>query len=63
MHLDQLCLEIAANFLEHDFEPPDGVSVKHLSSVFCNEDQVDMQCEDAMPAVTNIVCQPHRPKV
>ena len=63
IHLDQLCLEIAANFLEHDFEPLEGVSVKHLSSVFCDKDQVDMQCEDAMPAATNIVCQPHRPRV
>jgi hypothetical protein len=24
---------------------------------------VDMQCEDAMPAATNIACQLHRPRV
>jgi hypothetical protein len=24
---------------------------------------VDTQCEDAMPAATNIVCQQHRPRV
>ena len=52
--LDELRLEVSANFLEHDFEPLDSVSVKYLSSIFGDEYQVDMQCENAMPAVTNI---------
>ena len=52
--LDELRLEVSANFLEHDFEPLESVSVKYLSSIFGDEDQVDMQCENAMPAVTNI---------
>jgi len=52
--LDELRPEVSANFLEHDFEPLDSVSVKYLSSVFGDEDQVNMQCENAMPAVTNI---------
>jgi len=54
VHLDELRLEVSANFLEHDFEPLDSVSVKYLSSLFGDEDPVDMQCESAMPAVTNI---------
>src|ERR1700677_725504 len=54
VHLDELRLEVSANFLEHDFEPLDSASVKPLSSIFGDEYQVDMQCENAMPAVTNI---------
>ena len=54
VHLDELRLEVSANFLEHDFEPLDSASVKYLSSIFGDEDQVDLQCENAMPAVTNI---------
>ena len=46
--LDELRLEVSANFLEHDFEPLDSVSVKYLSSIFGDEDQVDMQGENAM---------------
>ena len=52
--LDELRLEVSANFLEHDFEPLDSASVKYLSSIFGDEYQVDMPCEHAMPAVTNI---------
>jgi hypothetical protein len=39
--LDELRLEVSANFLEHDFEPLDSVSVKYLSSIFGDEYQVD----------------------
>ena len=55
VHLDQLRLEVGTSLFKHDFEPLDGVSVKHLSAILCDEDQVDVQCEDAMPAVTYIV--------
>jgi hypothetical protein len=57
VHFDQLRLEIGANFFKQDFAPLDGVSVQYLSSILCNEDQMDMQCEDAMPAVTYIILQ------
>ena len=50
---DQLSLEVAADFLENGLEPLEGVSVKHPSSIFRDKDQVNMQCEHAMPAVTN----------
>ena len=55
--LDELRLEVSANFLEHDFEPLESVSVKYLSSIFGDEYQVDMQCEHAMPAMTNLAGQ------
>jgi hypothetical protein len=55
VHFDQLRLEIGTNLLKHDFEPLDGVPVKNLSSILCNEDQMDMQCEHTMSAVTYIV--------
>jgi hypothetical protein len=55
VHFDPLRLEVGTDFFEQDFEPLDGVFVKNLSSKLFDEDQVDMQCEDAMPAVTNIV--------
>jgi hypothetical protein len=54
VHFDESRLEVSANFLEHDFDLLDGACVRYLSSIFGDEDQVDMQCESAMPAVTNI---------
>jgi len=35
VHLDQLSLEVQADLLENGLEPLEGVSVKHLSSIFC----------------------------
>jgi len=55
VHFDQLRLEVGTSLFKHDFEPLGGASVKHLSAILCDEDQVDMQCENAMPAVTYIV--------
>ena len=55
VHFDQLRLEIGTNFFKHDFEPLESVSVQYVSSILCDEDQMDMQCEHAMPAVTNVV--------
>ncbi len=55
VHFDQLCFEVGTNLLKHDFEPLNGVTVKYFASRLCDEDQMDMQCENAMSAVTNIV--------
>lgn len=63
VHVDQSRLEVGAYFLEDNFEPLDGVSVKYVSAILCDEDQVDMQCGNAMPAATNIVEQQHRPRI
>lgn len=54
VYLNQLRLEVGANLVEDDFEPLDCVSVKYFSSVLCDEDQMNMQCENAMPAVSNV---------
>jgi hypothetical protein len=42
VHFNQLSLEVAADLLENGLEPLEGVSNKHLSSIFPGEDQVDM---------------------
>jgi len=42
VHFNQLRLEVARDLLENDLEPLEGVSVKHLSSIFRDKDQVDM---------------------
>jgi hypothetical protein len=34
VHFDQLSLGVAADLLENGFWPLEGVSVKHLSSIF-----------------------------
>jgi hypothetical protein len=62
VHFNQFGLEVQADLLENGLEPLEGVSVKHLSSIFRYEDQVDTQCESAVPAVTNIISQLHRPR-
>ena len=43
VHLDKFSLEVEANLLEYDFEPLDSITVKYLSSVLFDEDQVDME--------------------
>ena len=55
VHFDQLRVEIGTNSFKHDFEPLEGVTVKYPSSVLRDQDQMDMQCENAVSAVTNIV--------
>jgi hypothetical protein len=42
VHFDQFSLEVAADLLENGSEPLEGVSVKDLSSIFRDEDQVNM---------------------
>jgi len=54
IHLDKLRLEVGANLLEDGPKPIDSISVEHLSSIFGDKDQVDMQCEHTMSPVTNI---------
>jgi hypothetical protein len=62
VHSDPLSLEVQADLLENGLEPLEGVSAKHLSSIFCDEDQVDIEWGYAMSAVTNIILQLHRPR-
>jgi hypothetical protein len=39
---DRLRLEVQADLFENGLKPLEGVSVKHLSSIFRDEDQVSM---------------------
>ena len=39
---NQSSLEVQADLLENGLEPLEGVSVKHLSSIFCDKDQVEV---------------------
>jgi hypothetical protein len=55
VHFDQLRMEVQADLLENGLKPLEGVSVKHLSSIFRDADQVGMQCGHAMSAVTDII--------
>jgi hypothetical protein len=52
--LDELRLEVSANFLEHDFEPLDSARVKTFLLYLVTNTKWTMQCENTMPAVTNI---------
>jgi hypothetical protein len=42
VHFDQLSLEVERDLLENGLEALEGVSAKHLSSIFRDEDQVDV---------------------
>jgi hypothetical protein len=42
VHFNQVSLEVAADLLENGLEPLEGVSVKHVSSIFRDQDQVGM---------------------
>jgi hypothetical protein len=39
VHFDQLSLKVERDLLENGLEPLEGVSVKDLSPIFCEEDQ------------------------
>jgi hypothetical protein len=57
IHFDQLGLEVKAHLLEYDFESLDGVCVKHLSSILCDEDKMNVQSKDTMSTVTDTAWQ------
>jgi hypothetical protein len=42
VHFHQLRLEVAADLLENGLEPLEGVSVKHVSSISRDEDQMGL---------------------
>ena len=53
VHLNQLGFKIKADLLKHHFQALDGVSIKYLSSILGDEDQVNVEQENAMPAVSD----------
>ena len=54
VHLDQLRPEVSANFVEDNFKPLGSVSVKYLSSILCDEDQMNVQRTNTVSDVLNI---------
>lgn len=61
IHLDHLCLEIIAHAGEDCAEIGKRCLREHATPVFCHEDQMDMQRENAVPtgAIGVVIC--HRP--
>lgn len=53
VQLQQFCLEVHADLGEDGTKSLESVSVQDPVAIFCDEDQVDMKFEDAMPAVAN----------
>jgi len=53
VQLQQFCLEVHADLGEDGTMSLESVSVQDPVAIFCDEDQVDMKFEDAMPAVAN----------
>jgi hypothetical protein len=54
VQFDKFRLEVFANLVEHNFEPLDRVTVKHLSSTPGHEDQVNVEQGNAMSTMPNI---------
>ena len=62
VHLDQLRLEVAADFGEGFLENFNRLAVQHLLPVLGHEDQMDVHIKNTMSAGSNIVVFLHRPK-
>jgi len=43
VHLRKLRLEVAANLPEDDLKSLESIAIKHLFSILCDKDQMDMQ--------------------
>lgn len=61
VHLDQVCLEVGANFGEHRSQSGDGIAIKDIAAVFSHEDKMHMHLENAVPAMSNVIAIGHRP--
>ena len=51
VHLHQFCLEVDADLGEEGTKSLESVSVQYPIAILCDEDQMDMKFEYAMPAV------------
>ena len=54
VHLNKLCLEIAADLGKDGAKSVDSISVQHPMSILCDEDQVNVKLENAMSTVSNV---------
>jgi len=53
VQLQQFCLEVHADLGEEGTKSLESVSVQYPIAILCDEDQMDMKFEYAMPAVAN----------
>ena len=51
VQLQQFCLEVHADLGEEGTKSLESVSVQYPIAILCDEDQMDMKFEYAMPAV------------
>jgi len=63
VHLDKFSLKVRANPGEQYTKSVDGVSVKYSGSILCDEDQMDVHCEDAVCLPVEILTLCHRPSL
>lgn len=62
VHLHQLSLKIHTDLGEDVSQMLNSLAIKDASTVFGHEDQMDVQCENAMPAVSKVLDISHRPE-
>lgn len=55
VHLDQICIEISTDFLEHVLKCGKVVFLKDTFPVFGDKDQVNMKIKNAMAASSDFV--------
>ena len=61
IHLNQFGVEVGAYRGEYAFGVVQNGRREHAAAVFCDEDQMDVQCENAVPASTMGIVIDHRP--
>lgn len=54
VHTNKWGFQIGAELLEDDSQSFDSITIKNLSSIFGDKDQMDVQLKDAMSAVSNV---------
>jgi hypothetical protein len=63
VHLDQLGLEVGADFLKDQLKPLDRIRIKDPITILGDEDQVNMKLKYTVSSVSNVTCAEHRPSV
>lgn len=59
---DQLSFEIKAYAAKNLFQFGQYRFSENTATIFCDKDQVDMEVENAVPAMSYFICFAHRPK-
>jgi len=54
VHLNQFCLEIAADLGKDGAKSVDSISVQHPMSILCDEYQVNVKLKNAMSTMPNV---------